>query len=635
MVPLSGLWGQSVYTFQERGRTHQYLLESQGKVPAERRSSSARTEAPLFYDRDELPSADRLRRMTARQREARLLAARRVLTNKLLLRLTSEEQWKKLQATRPAARESSVAEGWTVVRYRDPQAALAAVQWLTRQGGYEFVPLFNRRMFRRQSGTLQRAVTDPLFVNQWHLGPDQGIRMRAAWDVVTGKGINIAVIDDGVDIAHEDLAANAYPIAGGYHFNFNDGPDEDPSPVEVDSNHGTACAGIVAARGFNNLGVVGVAPEARIMGLRLIAGEHDDEQTATAFLWQPNDVVTHVSSNSWGPQDDAMDQGRLGELARAALEEAVTTHRGGLGTVFAFSAGNGRGEGDDSSYDEFSGNRFVISVGAVNRKGEPSSYSEAGMSVAVSALGGEFSPPETLWTTNRSGPESFALMKEKFETAQAPLHYLDAFNGTSAAAPQVSGAAALLLEHNPRLGYRDVKEILMRTARREGLSGADEFVRNGGNLFFSHSFGAGVIDVAAALETAATWTNLGPLQSGFVTAEGEAEIPDGSPTGATTTFDLSNAASLRIEHVELTVDVAHSNRGDLGFAIISPSGMVSIAEPREADEGEDFVNYTFTSVRHWGEDSAGVWRVRVIDTVENGETGTFQKATLRMYGTAK
>ncbi len=629
----AGAFGQANYEFTDRARTHRYQLETD--IAKERPARTVNPKAvPVFLDLEELPPAGRLASMPAARREARIAAARRPLTPTLHVRLSSERQWTELQATQPESRSDSLVKGWTIVRYKDAWAALDAIQWMSKRGGYTFTPIFARRMAKRQTATLERPVNDPLVEKQWHLHVEQGIRLRGSWDVVTGKGINIAVIDDGLEVAHEDLAANAYPIDGNYHRNFNEGPENDPSPLKVEESHGTACAGLAAARGFNNLGVIGVAPEARLMGLRLIAGDSGDEETAKAFLWQPSDVVTYVSSNSWGPQDDGADQGRLGPLAAEALRKAVTEHRGGLGTVFVFSAGNGREAGDDASYDQFSGNRFAIAVGAVNREGKPSSYSEQGMSVAVSAPGGEMAPPEMIWTTYNSGADALAKLKGDQKTSEAPVNYTDAFNGTSAAAPQVSGAAALMLEHNPNLGYRDVKEILMRTARRDGLSGGDDFVPNGGGFVFSHSFGAGVIDVARALVTAADWTNLGPLRVLSATAEGEAAIPDGEIAGATATLDFTGS-SLRVEHVEFTVDVEHGMRGDLGFVLISPSGMVSVADPRPADEGKDFKEFTFTSVRHWGENSSGVWRVRAIDTKGNGTAGAMRKAAVRIYGTER
>lgn len=620
--------GQSVLRFDDQGRRHAYRLEETGPRSANR--------TPVLYDLDDLPGAAALARMTPAQREIRMRDARRFFTSKLHVRLTDEAQWKALQATSPLSRRASTMEGWTVVLYADGNAALAAARWMEKAGTFRFTPVLAREMTKKQAGTLQRPVNDPLLPKQWHLTSENGVSMKASWDVATGKGINVAVIDDGLDVKHEDLVANTYPIDGGFHFNFNEGPDEDPTPPDLKKdNHGTSCAGLLGATGFNNLGVIGVAPEVKMMGLRLIAGPNDDESTAQAFLWQPKDVVTHVSSNSWGPADDGSAAGRMGELPFSALERAASSYREGRGTVFVFSAGNGRQDGDDSSYDQYSGNRFVIGVGAVNINNEPSSFSEQGMNVAVSAMGGESAPPEMVWTTNNSGAEALAKLKEEHATSLAPENYSDAFNGTSAAAPQVSGAVALLLERNPRLGYRDVKEILMRTARRQGLKDGDPFVRNGGGFTFSHSFGAGVIDVAAALGAAQDWTNLGPLVSVSSTVSGEAAIPDGSAAGATATFDFSNAANLRIEHVELTVDVAHGKRGDLAFGIVSPTGMVSVADPRAADENENFENYSFTSVRHWGESTNGVWRVRLLDAVGNGIAGVVTKVTLRFYGTAQ
>ncbi len=572
-------------------------------------------------------------------------AAMRLMTNRLLVRFEQsarEAQWEALKTKSGAVsrKDSLLGAPWMIVEFSSAYDALDAALAMVKDGGWEFTPVFARQFNGRQAkaaGPLQRSVNDPLFPNQWHLantGPS-GIRMQAAWDSVTGRGINIAVIDDGVDIGHEDLSSNAYPLASGYHRNFNEGDPANPSPDAPGQNHGTNCAGLIAAQGFNNIGVIGVAPEARLMGLRLIAGPAGDDATGEALAWQPSDILTHVSSNSWGPADDGKDLGRTGSLQRAGLVRAATTNRDGLGTVFAVSAGNGRSAGDDSSYDAFASSRFVIGVGAVNRDGKPSSFSEQGINVAISALGGEFDPPGVIWTTNNAGPAALAALREKFEGSQAPENYSDAFNGTSAAAPQVSGAAALLLQHNPKLGYRDVKEILMRTATRAGLTEGDAFVQNGGGLFFSHSFGAGLLNVAAAVDLARGWTNLGPLTSvSQNSGDFVQRIPDASLDGAALEFDFFGERKLRVESVEVTVNVEHARRGDLGFIIASPSGMVSVVDPRSPDEGADFEDYTFTSVRHWGESSAGKWTVKVVDA-KSGVSGRAGAITVRLHGVAQ
>jgi len=607
-------WAQN-YEFSEGGKRHTYQLSPPGR-------------SIDFYDTREMPSKAKLVGMSLEARERRLRAARRVMTDSLLVKMDASRV---VELPDAIGNEASLLKGWMLVRYANPFAALKAADWMVKSGGWEFIPVFSRQMEKKQ--VLQRQVSDPLFPKQWHLaGEGFNLGMKNVWDSVTGKGINMAVVDDGLEIAHEDLT-NAYPLATGYHRNFNDMPKNDPSPQKAEESHGTSSAGLAAASGFNGTGVVGVAPEARLMGLRLIAGGATDEDTGNAMAWQPAGIVTHVSSNSWGPADDGMDLGRVGLLQMAGMEKATSTYRGGLGTVFAISCGNGRQSGDDSSYDGFSGSRFGIAVAAINRDGGQSSYSENGMNVAISALGGEFDPPGVMWTTNNSGLEAFAIKAAKFPTTEAPMNFTDGFNGTSSAAPQISGAAALLLEKNPRLGYRDVKEILIRTASREGLKGSDEFTTNGAGIPFSHSFGAGLVNVAAAVERAATWENLGQLVSAeLVSRESGPITDDGTPTSRT--FDFSGVRNIRVEHVELVVNIRHSNRGDLAFGITSPSGMVSIANPRLPDDGANFEDYMFTSVRHWGESNRGIWRVGILDNASNGKTGEILNVTLRVYGTA-
>jgi subtilisin-like proprotein convertase family protein len=494
--------------------------------------------------------------------------------------------------------------------------------------------VFSRESHKRQA--LSRTPNDPLYPKQWHLNDSApfNIGMKNAWDMATGKGINMTIVDDGLELKHEDLT-NVYPLESGFHKNFKeDGAPNDPSPLIATDNHGTYCGGLAMAAGFNNRGVLGVAPEARAMGMRIVGGATADDAAQIALGWQPDTIFTHVSSNSWGPQDDGKDDGRVSSLQLAGLKKGAEQNRGGLGTVFAISCGNGRDDGDDASYDAFSGSRFGIAVAAAERAGKQSSYSESGMSVAITAFGGESQPPNVLWSTNVSGEEAFGIKAENFPSTEAPVNYTDAGNGTSAAAPQVAGAAALLLEINPKLGYRDVKEILMRTAKTAGLEGNDEFKKNAGGFNFNHAFGAGLLDVAAALDVAEDWVNLGDLKTTEYTFTGPNEITDDA-TPFVIDFDFNEAADkLRVEHVELIVNVKHKKRGDLRFTIQSPSGFQATALPRKPDDNADFTDYMFTSPRFWGENGQGLWKIFVTDTVGNGVGGTLVDAKLKIYGTS-
>ena len=655
------LWGQVNYDFSDGGRKAAYILSTEehyskgstrslqsakshrklgsGEIytltdAAMKELRANRTERagaePVFYSKGNLPTSEKLATMSPDDRAKRMESARRLMTNRLMVHMT-ESRYAELAETGPTAIEKSMVDGWMTISFADAFTALDAADWMIKKGTWEFTPVFKREFFTRQ--TLSRQVNDPLFPKQWHLaGTGPNINMGNAWDQVTGKGINIIILDDALDLSHEDLA-DAYPLSSGYHRNFKeDGARNDPKPMKADENHGTYCGGLAFANGFNNIGTIGVAPEARAVGMRIIGGAVPEDAFGTALAWQPDGLISHVSSNSWGSEDDGKDAGRAGASSLAGIEKGTTRNRAGLGTVYAISAGNGRDEGDDSSYDELTNSRFAISVGAVARDGKQSSYSESGMGVAIAAFGGEFQPPEVLWSLNNMGPEAFGVKNTKFPSSQAPVNYTDAGNGTSAAAPQVAGAAALLLERNPRLGYRDVKEILMKSATRTGLKGTDDFVQNSGGFSFSHAFGGGLLNVAEALKLAANWTNLGPMGTIEVPVAASTSIDDGD--GVLFEVELSGA-NMRVEHVDLIVNIKHANRGDLRFTIIAPNGMKSIAQARKPDDNADFTDYRFTSVRHWGESSNGTWTVTIEDTVENEVVGQFVNAKLLFYGTAK
>jgi len=220
-------------------------------------------------------------------------------------------------------------------------------------------------------------------------------------------------------------------------------------------------------------------------------------------------------------------------------------------------------------------------------------------------------------------------------TNYSDLNYTNDFGMTSGATPQVSGVVALMLQANPKLGWRDVQEILITTAR--SISPADsDWKKNGAGLFFNHKFGAGLVDASAAVNKSTSWKNLPAATSASVPLRNlSLAIPDDDPSGIEVVFDLSDTKKyprLRVEHVRFTISASHSYRGDLKFVLTSPSGMTSVVEPRENDDGTSFSSWPFLSVRHWGESSTGRWKLRVIDTF-SGDSGRLGAATLVILGT--
>jgi subtilisin family serine protease len=236
------------------------------------------------------------------------------------------------------------------IERRHSTSALAAAQALQESGLVEWAQPDFVQQYRKTA-----VPNDTRFANQWHLHNtgqagatvDADVDAPEAWDLHVGSpSIVIAVIDDGVEIGHEDLAPNAYtntadPPGGGD----NDGNgliddyrgwdfvsnDNDPNPADADDNHGTAVAGVAGARGNNALGVSGSCRECRVMGVRIGFGAYPDTHYAGAIAYAA--TRADVLNNSWGG-------GSPSAAIQSAIQTAITTGRGGRGSVVLFATGN-------------------------------------------------------------------------------------------------------------------------------------------------------------------------------------------------------------------------------------------------------------------------------------------------------
>ena len=516
----------------------------------------------------------------------------------------------------------SYAPDFLILTFPDPGDSLTHLDALRRLPGVAAAdPLLARKKFPRL------IPDDPKFTYspgsqayQWHLrnsgqnGSSAGfdVNVTDVWDSLRGQGITIAIVDDGLEVSHPDLAANVDTLND---HDWNDATPDDPTPQNSFDEHGTSCAGVAAARGNNGIGVSGAAPEASLVGLRLIASDTTDEQDAEAIAWKTD--VIDISSNSWGPDDDGRDFFVAEPLISAAFAHGVATGRGGRGTIYVWAGGNGREAGDYSNYDGYNNHSETISVAAIAADGRQARYSESGANLVVCAPSdNEFGDPAITTTTLTVNGS-----------------YTDDFGGTSSVTPLVSGVIALILQQNPELGWRDVQEILLRSARM--VDPADPgWAKNGAGFDFNHRYGAGMIDAGAAVELADGWSNLGAQRTAeFASGALDLVIPDNDDTGLGYAFDVGGAA-LRVEHAQLTVDIDHSSRGNLEISLVSPSGTVSQFSEEHGDRNDHIRNYTFLSVRHWGEDSLGAWTVRVADQ-RSGDVGTLRSLSLRLFGTSE
>ncbi len=481
------------------------------------------------------------------------------------------------------------------------------------------------------------TAADPLYQDQWHLKntgqpgatgvagtPGEDMNVEPVWLAATprmGNGIRIAVVDDGLEIAHEDLAAN---VAAGLS---HDDVDGDTDPDSGTHAHGTSVAGIAAARD-NSLGGRGAAPRANLVGYNLLQALTTANAADAMTRGSPN---VHISNNSWGAPDGNGTLDFAPFVWRTAIASGLNTGRNGRGTIYSWAAGNGATV-DNSNYDGYANNRGVIAVAAVNDRGVKSSYSESGANLWISAPGGEFCDTHTITTTDRTG--SLGDNATGAAPDYANTNYTQCMNGTSAATPGAAGVIALMLEANPNLGWRDVRLILAQSARKNHAADAGWTTSTTAPAYnFNHKYGFGVINAQAAVNLASSWTNVGTelTHTTALASPGQA-IPDNNATGVSHIINVTTSGITNIEFIEITFSAAnHTYSGDLEITLTSPGGTVSrLAEPHFC-ACTPYSGWVFSSARHLGEAANGNWTLTVKDLYA-ADIGTFQSWRLKFYG---
>lgn len=365
----------------------------------------------------------------------------------------------------------------------------------------------------------QTGSTEPLYAYQWAL--KQATSFFAAFGLVAngttdinvedahragikGQGVNVLVLDDGIDVHNEDLYANAN---SDMTYNFDDGSN-DPTPADIPANvdaaHGTNAAGIIAGA-QNGKGVMGIAPRATLGGARFLVNGQDIPKAYGGAPWSKNG---HIINASYGENPIAPLEYDTATSTQAAVR-AFPNLRGGRGLVMLKASGNeyeeisvtgqplrqcptlggqaGLISCENPANDPEALEPGVIVVGAANALGVKSSYSNAGSVNWITGLGGE-SGEGGKYGEVGSGPKIFSTdlsgcargysrngvtRTNEFATGGSATNTKDnakcdysSMNGTSAATPTLSGVVALMLSANPNLTWRDVREILRATARQ-------------------------------------------------------------------------------------------------------------------------------------------------------------------------
>ncbi len=314
------------------------------------------------------------------------------------------------------------------------------------------------------------------FPQQWHLKKttiggqliNAHANVEPAWQLTQGQEVTIAVIDDGLDIEHEEFSSGGKIVAPRDVTRGNNDPRPGPG-----NNHGTACAGVACANGRH--GASGVASEGLLMPIRLVSGLGSQPE-ADAFIWAAQNGADVISC-SWGPVDGAWWNPNdplhrqvvpLPDSTRLAIDWAIRNGRNGKGCVITWAAGNGNESVDNDGYASYS---KVIAVAACNDSSKRSAYSDFGQAVWCAFPSNDTVPGKTpgIWTTDRSGVAGYN--EGNPARGDAAGHYANDFGGTSSACPGVAGVAALVLARNPSLRWDEVKDILRRSCDRIDSAG--------------------------------------------------------------------------------------------------------------------------------------------------------------------
>lgn len=312
----------------------------------------------------------------------------------------------------------------------------------------------------------QSTPDDPYFGYQWALQnsgqtggtPGADISATTAWGETTGRPeVIVAVIDTGVDYSHPDLKQNMWinpgEIPGNGIDDDNNGWVDDVHGIDAFANdgdpmdeqgHGTHVAGTIAAVD-NRAGVVGVAPNVKIMALRFLGPEGGYVSDAVRCINYAVSKGAHLSNNSWGG-------GGYSQAMRDAINNA-----GAANQLFVAAAGNAATNTDQSfNYPSCYDLPNVISVGSSDHYDQPSSFSNYGLTTVDL-----FAPGSNILST-------------------VPGNGYAYLSGTSMASPHVAGVVALMMSINPDLSFADVREALMASV--DAKTSLNSLCATGGRL---------------------------------------------------------------------------------------------------------------------------------------------------------
>jgi subtilisin-like proprotein convertase family protein/subtilisin family serine protease len=534
--------------------------------------------------------------------------------------------------------------------------------------------------------------TDPGYARQWHLharfahpefDPRASSRCEEAWAILGHHGnpdMVVGVTDDGCRLDHPDFAGHGKLAGWGYleGTRFLDHADPAALPARMyqrGSDHGTACAGVIAGSA-NGRGIVGAAPGCRLFPVKWESSGPSLFISDAKLLLVLNRLADKVDilSNSWGGAPSSI-------WSQAVRNRIIALARGGgrrgKGILFLWAAGNENcpiqhtgsvdipytdgwnyrtmsWEGVETSRvfaNNLTGIPGVMHVAALCSTARRSHYSNYGTGISLCA------PSNNIHTYQRLEVPGIGITTADGDTGGLT----HTFGGTSSATPLAAGIAALALSANPALGALEVESLLMATASKDvdmapyprtppasfdpepswDVSPAPPFDKGEFKDIGSPAgtwspwFGHGKVDAAAAVARALEGAGPAGGISRFESRPGR-EIPDNAPGGIEDRLTVQGEGA--VQALSVTVEIVHPWIGDLVLELASPDGTRVTLHERAGAGGRD-IRATYTAANRpalaafHGRRMGGEWTLRAADAAR-ADTGTLVAWALEIASAA-
>lgn len=482
------------------------------------------------------------------------------------------------------------------------------------------LPAFNDQLFPREWFLQDTHIGSSAPRLEYDLPMDFGV--ASVWQSGnTGESVTIALVDDGMDFQHPDIASSYNPAAS-YDLNTRSLLS---LPKYTRDNHGTRCAGQIISKPNNTYCGVGLAYGAQISGLRVISENPTDYDEAAALGYAMD--VNDIYSSSWGPADDAQTVEGPGTLTRLTLKEGVRSGRQGRGSIYVFASGNGGPNGDNCAFDGYANSIETITIGALSIDGTSPYYTESCASQMAVAFSGD-------------GFSEIATTDISMNCASPPC-CTSRHSGTSAAAPFASAIIALLISSRPELSWRDVQHIIVNAALKVDPN-HPSWIVNGAGYHHSMVYGFGALRAEQIMNVS---TNYSQVPGSSVRTYSNVDVNVLKMGGAPNVFlmtvssisaNLKGANLLSLEHVEITLDIDSPTRSSLSYLLVSPLGTESLLATGRAKDTSNLGlhGWTFMSVQFWGEPLFGPWKLIVIDSRTSGDPAKLKSIATTWHGTA-